>query len=73
MQILLTKKVVLRERLSGKDIVATIIIVVLTIAYLAQLYMYCKVTRSGRFSNRKTLPKKMQEMKKRSSVQEKLI
>lgn len=53
MQILLTKKVVLRERLSGKDIVATIIIVVLTIAYLAQLYMYCKVTRSGRFSNRK--------------------
>ena len=73
MQILLTKKVVLRERLSGKDIVATIIIVVLVIAYLAQLYMYCKVTRSGRFSNRKTLPKKMQEMKERSSVQERLI
>lgn len=73
MQILLTKKVVLRERLSGKDIFATILIVILAIAYLAQLYMYCKVTRSGRFSNRKTLPKKTQEMKKKTSMQENLI
>lgn len=73
MEIQLWKKVVLRERLEGKDIAATITILVLSLAYLIQLYLYCKVSRSLPNSGRKVLKRGNQEMKKRNPKLENLI
>ena len=73
MEIQLWKKVVLRERLEGKDIAATITILVLSLAYLVQLYLYCKVSRSLPNSGRKVLKRGNREMKKKGSGQENLI
>ena len=72
-EIQLWKKVVLRERLEGKDIAATITILVLSLAYLIQLYLYCKVSRSLPNSGRKVLKRGNQEMKKRNPKLENLI
>ena len=73
MEIQLWKKVVLRKRLEGKDIAATVTILVLSVAYLIQLYLYCKVSRSLPNNGRKVLKRGNREMKEKCSRQDYLI
>lgn len=76
LEIQVRSEVVLRERMEGSEIAATITIVVLSILYIVQLYMYWNLKRTGELSGRKTLPKMSQEPKKKKTqlkIQERLI
>ena len=53
-----SKKITIHQRWSGKDILFTSIICILTLLYILLLILVCKNMKIGRSNNRKTLRKK---------------